>query len=94
MNITPSDKDSKKFKAVFETEKGKTKTVHFGQKNADDYTLKKDILQRDRYRARHAKDLETGDPTKAGYLSNYTLWGDSTSMATNISNYKKKCNLY
>ena len=93
LTISPSDKDTKKFKAVFETEKGKTKTTHFGQKTADDYTLTHSKEQRERYRTRHAKDLETNDPTKAGYLSYYVLWGDSTSMATNISNYKKKFNL-
>jgi hypothetical protein len=58
----------------------------------DDYTLTKDKEQRARYRSRHKKDLKTGDPTKAGYLSYYILWGDSTSVRTNISSYKKRFN--
>ena len=72
---------------------GRTKTIHFGQKNADDYTITKDKEQRDRYRTRHKKDLETNDPTRAGYLSYYILWGDSTSRQKNISDYKKRFNL-
>lgn len=59
----------------------------------DDYTLTHDKDQRDRYRQRHKKDLETRDPTKAGYLSYYLLWGDSTSLQSNIRNFKQKFHL-
>ena len=59
----------------------------------DDYTLTKDKDQRDRYRQRHAKDLKTKDPSKAGFLSYYVLWGDSTSFNENLKNYKSKFNL-
>ena len=81
--------------AVFyDKETGKKKTVHFGAKGMDDYTIGKTTKeQRDRYRTRHHKDLQTGDPTKAGFLSYYILWGDSSSMGINIMNYKKKFNL-
>jgi len=92
VSITPSTKPDKKLMAVFDND-GRKKTVHFGSKNMDDYTLTHDKAQRDRYRTRHAKDLQTNDPTRAGYLSYWVLWGDSTSRATNISNYKKKFNL-
>lgn len=92
-SITESEKPDKKLKATFLQDNGRTKTVHFGAKGMDDYTLSKDKEQRDRYRTRHKKDLETGDPTKAGFLSYYVLWGDSTSRATNIAAYKKKFNL-
>ena len=91
--ITESDKPGKKWTAVFIKDNGKTKTVHFGAKNMDDYTLSKDKAQRDRYRARHQKDLETDDPTRAGFLSYYLLWGDSTNLKTNIKKYVKKFNL-
>lgn len=92
ISITASDKPDKKLMAKFENN-GRTKTIHFGQKNADDYTITKDKEQRDRYRTRHKKDLETNDPTRAGYLSYYILWGDSTSRQKNISDYKKRFNL-
>jgi hypothetical protein len=90
MEIKPSTRDGKKYMAIFQDPK---KTVHFGQKNADDYTIKHDKEQRERYRTRHAKDLETNDPRRAGFLSYYLLWGDSTSLQTNIREYKKKFNL-
>jgi hypothetical protein len=78
--------------AVFDND-GRKKTVHFGAKGMDDYTITKDKEQRERYRTRHAKDLTTKDPSRAGFLSYYILWGDSTSRATNISSYKRRFNL-
>jgi hypothetical protein len=56
----------------------------------DDYTLKHDKAQRERYRTRHKKDLETRDPKRAGYLSYYLLWGDSTSLNANLMHYQKQ----
>ena len=92
ISIKESDKSDKKLMATFETN-GRTKTTHFGSKGMDDYTLTKDKEQRDRYRQRHKKDLETKDPTRAGYLSWYILWGDSTSRQENIKTFKNKFNL-
>lgn len=95
--IKKSDKAGKKLMAVFTKDNGKgtsrTKTTHFGAAGMDDYTKTKDKEQRKRYRSRHKKDLSTGDYTKAGYLSWYILWGNSTSRRENISSYKKRFNL-
>lgn len=93
MTIKPSTKPGKKLMAVFTKDNGRTKTTHFGAKGMDDYTITKDKERRRLYRERHKKDLATKDPTRAGFLSYYILWGDSTSRATNISNYKKRFNL-
>jgi len=90
--IKPSTKSDKKYMAVFYEGDKKVKTTHFGQAGADDYTITKNKEQRDRYRTRHKKDLNTKDPTKAGYLSYHILWGDSTSLQENIKNYKKRFN--
>ena len=92
ISITDSPKTDKKLMAVFDND-GRKKTVHFGAKGMDDYTISKDKEQRERYRTRHAKDLTTKDPTRAGFLSYYILWGDSTSRATNISSYKRRFGL-
>lgn len=92
ISISDSTKPDKKLMAVFDND-GRKKTVHFGAKGMDDYTIAKSKEQRDRYRTRHAKDLQTGDPSRAGFLSYYILWGDSTSRAKNISDYKRKFNL-
>jgi hypothetical protein len=93
LSVTASSKPDKKLMAVFETDAGRKKTTHFGASGLDDYTIKHDKEQRERYRTRHAKDLETGDPTRAGLLSYYLLWGDSTSLQTNLKNYKKMFSL-
>ena len=93
LSVTPSTKADKKLMAKFETDTGRTKTVHFGAKGMDDYTKTHDKEQRTRYRTRHAKDLATRDPTKAGFLSYYILWGDSTNLQQNISSYKRRFQL-
>lgn len=93
VKVVKSSKPDKKFMAVFETDTGRTKTTHFGAKNMDDYTLTGNKEQRDRYRQRHKKDLDTGDPTRAGYLSYHLLWGDSTSLQQNLAAYRRRFDL-
>jgi len=93
VSVVSSDKPGKKMKATFkDTETGRTKVTHFGASGMDDYTRTHDKEQRARYRQRHAKDLK-GDPTKAGYLSMWILWGNSTNIRDNISAYKSRFNL-
>ncbi len=93
LSVTPSTKADKKLMAKFETDTGRTKTVHFGAKGMDDYTKTHDKEQRARYRTRHAKDLTTRDPTRSGFLSYHILWGDSTNLQQNISSYKRRFQL-
>jgi len=90
VSIKKSSAKGKKYTATFELSNGRKKTVHFGSAGMDDYTLRHDKDQRARYRARHHKDLHTGDPTRAGYLSYHILWGNSTNIHQNISAYKRK----
>jgi hypothetical protein len=93
VTIKTSTKPEKKLMAIFtKKDSNRSKTVYFGAKNMDDYTKTKDKEQRARYRSRHKKDLKTGDPTRAGYLSWYILWGDSTSLRENIASYKRRFN--
>lgn len=93
LSIVKSTKPEKKLMAIFETDAGRKKSTHFGASGMDDYTITHDKEQRERYRTRHAKDLQTEDPTRAGHLSYYILWGNSTSRARNITSYKRKFNL-
>ena len=89
LQILKSDNPKKKYKAVFTKNDGKTKTVHFGSSMHQDYTQHKNLERRRLYRQRHEKDLK-GDPMRAGYLSYYILWGDSTNLQTNIKAFKIK----
>lgn len=92
LQIKPSTKSGKKLMAIFTRENGRKKTTHFGASGMDDYTITKNKEQRARYRKRHQKDLQTKDPTRAGFLSYYILWGESTSRQENIRKYKKRFN--
>ena len=91
MIVKRSDKSGKKYVAVFtDTSTGREKKTYFGAAGMTDYLLSKDKERRSRYRSRHKKDLQTNDPTRAGFLSYYLLWGDSTSLRSNISSYKSR----
>jgi len=89
VSVKKSDDSRHKLVALFR-DGNKTKKTYFGAVGYSDYTIHKDKDRRERYRIRHKKDLRTGDPTRAGYLSYYLLWGDSTSVSTNLKQYKKR----
>lgn len=86
MRIVKATDNKHKYVAIFKD----GKRTSFGSFGANDYTLTGDKEARDRYRARHRKDLDTKDPRRAGFLSYYLLWGDSTSLEQNIRDYKKR----
>ena len=88
-----TNKDKKMMAIFYDDNDKKIKTTNFGLKGADDYILTGDKEAKKRYRERHAKDLDTKDYKRAGYLSYYILWGDSTSLQENIKNYKKRFKL-
>jgi len=91
--IQKSKIKNKKYTAIFYDGDKKIKTSQFGDNRYEDYIQHKDKQRRDKYRNRHKKDLNTGDYMRPGFLSYYILWGDSSSLKTNISNYKKRFNL-
>lgn len=88
--LVKSPNPEKKWRAIFTDNDGKETHTDFGAKGMTDYTLSGDKLRRANYRLRHAKDLRTGDPTRAGFLSYYILWGDSTSLQTNVRSFKRR----
>ena len=89
VRVVESPLTGKKWRAEFDN----GKHTDFGASGMTDYTISHDKDRRDRYRSRHRKDLETNDPTRAGYLSWYLLWGDSTSLRTNIADYRRRFNM-
>lgn len=94
VEIKTSTNPKKKLMAIFQKENGRSRTIHFGQAGADDYTITKDKAQRERYLNRHSNKRESWNkPDSAGALSRWILWGDSTSLAKNISEFKKRFNL-
>ena len=93
ISITASHLPEKKYDAHFVSSEGREKTVPFGAKGMDDYTKTHDKEQRERYRSRHRKDLQTHNPTSPGYLSWHILWGQHPSMRANLEAYKRRFNL-
>lgn len=92
LRVIKSPKPEKKWRAVFETDTGREKHTDFGDSSMEDYTQHGDEKRREAYRARHRKDLETEDVTRAGYLSWYLLW-TGKNLQQNIEAYKKRFNL-
>jgi len=90
VSIKPSNLKDKKYTAIYYDGDKKVKTIHFGAKGMNDYTLTGDKKARDSYRARHKKVFDKAQPMSASHLSYLILWGDSKSVGTNIKNYKKK----
>ena len=93
LRVIRSPKSDKKWRAIFQSESGREKNVDFGAAGMEDYTQHKDKERRERYRTRHRKDLQTKDPTRAGFLSYYVLWGDSTSFDQNLADYRRRFGL-
>lgn len=90
-SVTPAGDGVHKYKAVFTN--GRTKTTKFGAAGMDDYTKTHDTEQRARYIKRHSNNENWNDPTSAGALSRYLLWGESTSMVKNLQAYRRRFNL-
>ena len=91
--IKSSTKQEKKMMATFSNSKGgRTRTIHFGQAGADDYTRTRDKAQRARYISRHRRNENWSVPDTAGSLSRWILWHRETKSAS-ISAFKRRFNL-
>jgi hypothetical protein len=89
LRLVEAKNPAKKWRAEFSD----GSSTEFGASGYQDYTQHKDPERRRLYRSRHAKDLLTEDPTRAGYLAFHILWGPSTSLARNIATYKRMFDL-
>jgi len=95
--IKPSTNEGKKLMAKFENN-GRTKTIHFGEKGAMDYTkyyVKDPELakqKRNSYDARHKVNEDWTDPLTAGALAKHILWSEPT-IQQSIRKFKKRFNL-
>ena len=92
LSVIRSPKEGKKWRAVFEKPDGRRKHTDFGAAGYQDYTQSKDAARATLYRDRHRKDLDTNDPTRAGYLSYYLLWS-SPDFDANLRYYRRRFDL-
>jgi hypothetical protein len=89
MYITQSNRKDKRYLATFDNG---TK-IHFGLKDGQTYIDHLDKKKRSAYLKRHMKNENWDDPYTAGSLSRYILWGDSTNINKNISDFKQRFKL-
>ena len=70
--ISESGRANKKWKAETEGHRA----VHFGQRGADDFTIRRDEAARQAYIARHGSEENWGRTgvMTPGWLSRYLLW--------------------
>ena len=92
VSVKKSDRDGKKYVAEFLLDNGRTKHTHFGATGYVDYTHGATDEQRDHYLTRHKKE-DWNNPTTAGALSRWLLWGNSHSLQTNITAFKRRFHL-
>ena len=86
--IKPSSRKDKKLEALID---GK-KTIHFGQKNASDYTIHKDDERKKRHIDRHRKNEQWNNPLTAGFWSKNILWNKKT-LSDSIKDTNNKHNV-
>ena len=72
--ITPSENKLKKFDATING----TKTISFGARGMDDYTIHKDETRKNLYINRHRKREDWGNAYSAGFYSRWVLWNKPT----------------
>ena len=95
LDVKPSTAKGKKYTATFcmckePPQKCKGKRIHFGAAGSQTYLDHHDKAKREAYLKRHRVNENWDIPTSAGALSRWLLWGDSTSLMTNINEFKKK----
>ena len=76
--ISKSNKKDKKYDARID---GK-KTISFGAKGMDDYTITKDDEQKKRYLDRHRKNENPNDHNTASFYATNLLWNKKTLTAS------------
>jgi HD superfamily phosphodiesterase len=86
MDIIQSKKKNKRLTAIFKT----GEKIDFGLKGGNTYIEHKDKKKRENYIKRHQVNEDFNNPKTAGALSRWILWGDSTNIDKNISDFKKK----
>jgi hypothetical protein len=97
VSIKPATDGRHKFTAIFDID-GKSKTVQFGAKNYNDFTIysKQDKelaeIKKKAYIARHKVNEDFNSPTSSGSLSRWILW-NLPSLKASIADFKKRFNI-
>lgn len=89
ITLSESDRKDKKFKVVIIDDT--KKTIHFGQRNASDYTIHKDKERKKLYIDRHRKreDWTKKGIKSAGFWSRWLLW-NKESLKGSLKDIEKR----
>ena len=87
VEIRAATDDKHKYTAIFDDD-GRSITTHFGAAGYSDYLHHKSKERRRLYLDRHKHREDWTDPTKAGTLSAFLLWGPTTSFTKNLKMYR------
>ena len=89
--IKPSNRKEKKYMAIVDD----SKTIHFGQAGASDYTLHKDKERTQRYIKRHRANEDWSNPLTPGFYSRWVTWEKPTlkEAVSNINHKFKNINV-
>ena len=90
--IFPSNRDTKKWTAVFTKENGRTKTINFGAKGYEDYTQHQSPQRKALYISRHRSRENWEIPDTPGSLSRWILW-ETPNFMENVRLFKKRFKL-
>ena len=84
MELRPSTKEGKKWRATIHLPGGRRRTVHFGAAGMSDYTKHKDPARKKRYITRHQKRENWGRSglVTAGFWSRWLLWNRPSLRAS------------
>lgn len=81
--ITQSPLKTKKYKVVvYDKNEDKKKTIHFGAKGYEDYTIHKNNERKYRYIDRHKSKEDWQDPYTAGFWALHALWNKPTLQSS------------
>ena len=93
VSIKQNTSSGKKMMAIlFDMNKKKIKTTHFGASGYEDYTGHQDLQRKMNYLERHEKKENWNDYMSAGSLSRWILW-NKVSLNESIKDYMRKFKL-
>jgi hypothetical protein len=89
--ITESPLKTKKYKVIV-NDGEKKKTIHFGAKGYEDYTIHNNIERKYRYIDRHKKNEDWQNPFTAGFWALHALWNKPTLQGS-LNDIKRNFNI-
>ena len=84
--LEKSNRKNKKYKISSDEPK---RTIHFGAKGYEDYTIHRDKQRKKMYIKRHKKREDWTDIDTAGFWARYILW-NKLSLEESVNDVQKK----